>query len=203
MSVFRIRTDRVLLCWSLLVSGSARFTRESTPVCDGVIFFTLFEPHPLSNGAPRESSPVCHCHPQHPSALPLPISIAAFVCVGSMGIDILFPIVRVLFFVLATLRVFFNYNSFSYPINHQYFHCPSAFSFGVGASSREYERFKRDFGTGVGEQHRGSSLCHPLHFYDQRCSQFVNAIGRKFIFFLASNNFIFYDSLTEFCTSFL
>lgn len=102
-----------------------------------------FEASPIYEPSPGLPSPPClfflpslvplHptilLHPLQPSPLPpfpltllllhlFPISIAAFVCVGSMCIDILFPIVRVLFFVLDTLRVFFNYNSFSYPINH-------------------------------------------------------------------------------------
>lgn len=141
MGLFFTHRPAILLCRPLLVLVSARFIRDVAPVCEGVIFFTLSErPRtPSSPPPPIERTPA-PLTPKHPRRT------VAFVCVGSMGIDILFPIVRSpslslrppflsslplirahpppppschrRFFFWLALRVFFNYNSFSYPINH-------------------------------------------------------------------------------------
>lgn len=161
----------VLLCRPLLVLVSVRFIRESAPVCEGVIFFTLSEQPPLRPPlCPSLLARVTDREPLRPLPPKWLHESVAFVCVASMGIDILFPIVRapslflflqsashpplsvrpscfdqfirsrssffLFFFFWSALRVFFNYNSFSYPINHQYFHCPSVFSFGVALRAR-------------------------------------------------------------------
>lgn len=141
MGLFFAHRPAILLCRPLLVLVSARFIRDVAPVCEGVIFFTLSE---------RPRTPSCPPPPIERTPAPLtpehPLRTVAFVCVGSMGIDILFPIVRspslslrppflsslsraraqplprpraaTAFFFWLALRVFFNYNSFSYPINH-------------------------------------------------------------------------------------
>lgn len=156
VGLFFAHRPAVLLCRPLLVLVSARFIRDAAPVCEGVIFFTLSErprtpscPPPPIERTPTPLTPVCK-HSRR---------TVAFVCVGSMGIDILFPIVRARLlsfppaafisslpllslsfsrpspppdrpsassppvrppprFFWPAYRVFFNYNSFSYPINH-------------------------------------------------------------------------------------
>ena len=171
MGLFFAHRPAVLLCRPLLVLVSVRFIRESAPVCEGVIFFTLSEQPPLRPPPPFHPTPLARVTERAPLR-PLPPKwlheSVAFVCVASMGIDILFPIVRApsLFlslqsasrpplsigpscfhrfirslslslslsslslarslalrffpslFFWSALRVFFNYNSFSYPINH-------------------------------------------------------------------------------------
>jgi len=93
VGLFFAHRPAVLLCRPLLVLVSARFIRDAAPVCEGVILFTLSERAPV----PSLIAPIGR---RTPAPLTLPASghprgrTVAFVCVGSMGIDILFPIVR-------------------------------------------------------------------------------------------------------------
>lgn len=92
MGLFFAHRPAILLCRPLLVLVSARFIRDAAPVCEGVIFFTLSE-RPRTPSCPLPPIERTPSPPVTPEQAPSRRTVA-FVCVGSMGIDILFPIVR-------------------------------------------------------------------------------------------------------------